>query len=307
MTHFRAGLIVPTLNAGASWETFLDALQRQSLQPYRKLIVDSGSDDQTVELARQAGFEILSVDRQDFNHGGTRQQAVEALPDCDLVLLLTQDVVLAEQTSIERLLQVFEQEDVGAAYGRQLPDVRATLSEQHARTFNYPPQSQLKSLQDRERLGIKTVFISNSFAAYRRIALLAVGGFPAQLIFGEDSYVAGKMLLAQWKVAYCSDAPVFHSHNQSLPKLLSRSFDIGVFHSNQGWLLQEFRSPEGEGFRFVISELKLFWSEKPSLILLPLFRNMLRFLAYRTGRLHHFFPMWFNRFFSMNRTYWRDE
>ncbi len=307
MTPVRYGLIVPTLNAGSRWKTFLASLEGQSLQPYRKLIIDSGSDDQTVASARQSGFEVLSIARQDFDHGGTRQQAVDALPDCEVILLLTQDSVLAERDSIEHLLRAFEQTDVGAAYGRQLPFQNATLSERHARSYNYPEQSQVKSLQDRARLGIKTAFISNTFAAYRRDALLAVGGFPSQLIFGEDTYIAGKLLLAQWKVAYCSDAPVFHSHNQSLPRVLSRSFDIGVLHSSQSWLLKEFRSPEGEGLNFVVSELKLFWSEKPTHILSPIFRNSLRFLAYRSGRLHRLLPMWFNRFFSMNRTYWKDE
>lgn len=307
ISSVRYGLFVPTLNPGDSWVTFLASLERQSLQPHRKLIIDSGSDDKTVALAKQAGFETLLIDRSQFNHGGTRQQAAELLSDCDVVLFVTQDAVFADQDSIERLLQAFDQPEVGAAYGRQRPFSNATLSEQHARAFNYPEQSQIKTLQDRERLGIKTAFISNSFAAYRRDALLAVGGFPSQLIFGEDTYVAGKLLLAEWQVAYCSDAAVFHSHNQSLVTLLSRSFDIGVFHRNQGWLLQEFRAPEGEGLRFLTSELKLFWSEKPAQILLPLFRNMLRFLAYRTGRLHRIFPLWFNRFFSMNRAYWRVE
>ena len=303
----RYGLFVPTLNPGDSWVALLASLERQSLQPHRKLIIDSGSDDQTVALAKRAGFETLLIDRSQFDHGGTRQQAAKLLSDCEVVIFLTQDAIFAEQNSIERLLQAFDHPEVGAAYGRQLPFQNATLSEQHARAFNYPEQGQIKTLQDRELLGIKTAFISNSFAAYRRDALLAVGGFPSQLIFGEDTYVAGKLLLAEWQIAYCGDAPVFHSHNQSLVTLLSRSFDIGVFHSNQSWLLQEFQSPEGEGLKFVNSELRLFWTEKPAQILMPLFRNMLRFLAYRTGRLHRIFPLWFNRLFSMNQTYWRVE
>ncbi len=306
-TLYRCGLIVPTLNPGSTWQTFLASLADQSLQPDCKLLVDSGSDNQALELARQAGFEILSIDGKRFDHGGTRQLAVETLPDCDVIFFVTQDVVLTGQNSLERLLHAFDQPEVGAAYGRQLPFPGASLSEQHARAFNYPEQSRLKSLQDRKHLGLKTAFISNSFAAYRRHALMAVGGFPSQLIYGEDMYVGGKLLLAHWKLAYCSDALVLHSHDQPLSTLLSRSFDIGVFHSSQSWLLQEFRSPEGEGLRFVVSELKLFRSEKPVQILLPVVRNMLRFIAYRFGRLHRFLPMWFNRFFSLNRTYWRVE
>ncbi len=305
MIPTRYGLIVPTFNSGVPWCAFLASLERQSLQPHRKLIIDSCSDDQTVSLALQAGFEVLIIDRKQFDHGGTRQQGVEALDDCDVVLFVTHEVIFAEPDSVECLLRAFDQPEVGAACGRQLPFDNATLSERHARTFNYPAQSQVKSLEDRKQSGIKTAFISNSFAAYRCEALSAVGGFHSRQIFGEDMYVGGKMLLAGWKIAYCGNAAVFQPHNHCVCTDISRSFDIGVFHSNQSWLLQEFKSPEGEGLRFVISELRLFWKERPACIFMPVIRNLLKFIAYRAGRLHRCFPMWFNRFFSLNRSFWR--
>lgn len=47
----------------------------------------------------------------------------------------------------------------------------------HARNFNYSSKSIVKSKADTEKLGIKTVFMSNSFAAYRRSVFEALGGF----------------------------------------------------------------------------------------------------------------------------------
>ena len=301
----RFGLVVPTFNAGSSWSDFLASLEKQSVQPSRRLIIDSSSTDRTAPLAKDAGFEVITIAQSEFDHGGTRQQGFDAMADCDVVIFVTQDILFPETTVLEQLLMAFMKPEIGAAYGRQLPFPDANLSERNSRTFNYPPESQVKSLADRKRLGLKTAFLSNSFAAYRREAFDAVGGFPARQILGEDMYVAGKLLLADWKVAYCSDAAVFHSHNQSLWKVMRRSFDTGVFHDTEPWLLETFTSPEGEGVRLVVTEIKRFWRENPFSILQPVVRNALRFCAYRLGRLHRFLPIWFNRFFSLNRLFWR--
>ena len=100
------------------------------------------------------------------------------MPEAEIIVFLTQDALLADPEAIERLLDAFADERVGAAYGRQLPHRDATPIGAHARLFNYPPVSQVRTLHDRGRLGIKTAFISNSFAAYRRNALLGWAAFP---------------------------------------------------------------------------------------------------------------------------------
>lgn len=303
----RYGLFVPTLNPGDSWVTFLASLERQSLQPHRKLIIDSGSDDQTLELARQAGFETLLIDRSQFDHGGTRQLGVTCLDDCDTILMVTQDIVFADDQAIFNLLKCLDTSGAGCAYGRQLPFESAHLYEKQSRLFNYPAESRTKSLNDRQSLGIKTPFISNSFAAYRRDALDEVKGFPNGIIFAEDMYVGAKLLLAGWQIAYCADAVVYHSHNKGFCELMRRSFDIGVFHATESWLLEEFRSPEGAGLSFVIATIKAYWKENFWLVLMPVMVSLSRFMAYRLGRLHRYWPVCFNRGLSMNRSYWADE
>ncbi|BBI49658.1 hypothetical protein HORIV_20790 [Vreelandella olivaria] len=64
------------------------------------------------------------------------------------------------------------------AFGRQLPHPDASPIAAHARYFNYPDESRVVATADIPRLGIKTAFLSNSFAAYRREALSARAGFP---------------------------------------------------------------------------------------------------------------------------------
>ena len=252
----KVGLIVPTLNAGSLWESWLKAFEQQTRKPDTLLVIDSSSSDNTTALARAHGFDVQVIPKSDFNHGGTRQFGVNVLPGVDIIVFLTQDALLAGPDAIERLLAAFADERVGAAYGRQLPHRDAGPIAAHARLFNYPDESQLRCQEDRTRFGIKTVFISNSFAAYRRSALMEVSGFPVDTIMNEDTYVAGKMLVLGWKIAYCADAQVFHSHDYGFLEEFKRYFDIGVFHTQTSWLQRTFGGASGEGLRFVVSEMR---------------------------------------------------
>ena len=54
-------IIIPTLNEAAMLPRLLDGLRRQGA-PCEIIVVDGGSDDGTIELAREAGVKILRSD-----------------------------------------------------------------------------------------------------------------------------------------------------------------------------------------------------------------------------------------------------
>ena len=300
----KTALCIPTLNAGPYAERLAASIVSQTLQPETVLVIDSGSDDGTVDSFRQAGARIHSIDRREFNHGGTRQLGVDMLVDADLIVFLTQDAVPAGTNAFERLVACFDDPGVGAAFGRQLPHSGAGHIEAHARLFNYPDASRIVTLGDRATLGLKTVFLSNSFAAYRRADLLAAGGFPSNLIMGEDTNVAAKMLLAGKKVAYCAEATVFHSHDYGLMEEFRRYFDTGVLHAREPWIRDNFGGAENEGFRFVKSELRYLTLRNPILIPSALLRNVLKFAGFRLGLREAVLPVSLKRRLSMLRPYW---
>ncbi len=301
----KLGLIVPTLNAGDLWKRWLAAFDEQTRKPDYRLVIDSSSHDETAARARAHGFDVRVIAKAEFNHGGTRQLGISMLPESEIVVFLTQDALLATADAIERLLLAFADERVGAAYGRQLPHTNAGPIGAHARLFNYPPMSQVRVLEDRKRLGIKTAFISNSFAAYRRSALIEAGGFPTDTIMNEDTFAVGKMLLAGWKVAYCADAQVYHSHDYHYRDEFKRYFDIGVFHARTPWLQQTFGKAAGEGRRFVTSELLFLGKRAPWLIPSALLRTGLKWLGFRLGSsLLEALPLFIRRRFSLHHRYW---
>ena len=296
-------VIIPTLNAAQSWPQFASALLR-CVRPEQVLIVDSESTDDTVALASEAGFTVHSVSRSGFSHGGTRQRAAEMVTDADILIYMTQDAILADTEAIKNLLAVFDDSQVAAAYGRQLPRPMAGAIEAHARHFNYSATPEVRSLESRRRLGIKTIFLSDSLSAYRRSALMEVGGFPEDTIFGEDTITAARLLLAGYKVAYAAEARAYHSHSYTCMQEFRRYFDIGVLHNRERWILDEFGQAHGEGKRFVLSELRYLWKRDALRIPSALMRTGAKLIGYRMGRMEAHFSPEVKRKLSMNPKFW---
>ena len=281
----NCGLIIPTLNAGEQFQKLLEQISAQSL-PTKKLIVDSESTDDTTRLAKNFGVEVLTISRKSFNHGATRQFALEKILPLDVIIFLTQDVLLHDDESLAKLVKIFsEDESVGLSYGRQLPHLNATNEAKFLRAFNYPPESQLRSFDDRKIYGLKTAFASNSFAAYRVEALQSVGGFPSNIPLCEDMYVAAKMLLDGWKIFYTAEAQVYHSHNYTAAQEFRRYVQIGKFHTQESWIRETFGSAEGAGKKFVLMKLSALAKKNPLDCVGAIFRDAAKFFGYRLGRL----------------------
>jgi rhamnosyltransferase len=300
----QVAVVIPTYNARCLWASLSAGVRLQGLPAHQVLIVDSSSDDGTRDLAMAEGYQVSRIDRCDFNHGGTRQLAVDLVPWARIVVYLTQDAILASSDSLDHLLSAFDDERVAAAYGRQLPRPSAGPIEAHARLFNYPPHSDVRDFESRHTLGIKAAFMSNSFAAYRVSELRAVGGFPSGVIMAEDTIVAGRLLIAGWKTAYVAEARVYHSHPFTIGQEFQRYFDIGVYHRQEGWLRARFGDPRGEGKRFVMSELAHLAPRHLYLVPYALFRTMSKVIGYQLGLHESALGAGWSRRLSYHKTYW---
>lgn len=300
-------LVIPTYNAGEAWRFAIDVLVSQSsLRPEQVLTIDSSSTDDTILVSHNAGFKVHTIAKSEFNHGGTRQLAISLLPDTvDVVVMMTQDAICADNNAIANLVSVFDDPKIGCAYGRQLPHKGAGLLGSHARLFNYPDTSYVRTIDDVAQCGIKTAFLSNSFAAYRVSALKIVGGFPLDVVLAEDMIVAAKMLQQHYAVAYVADACVYHSHDYTPWQEFSRYFDIGVLHARQAWLLDTFGKPTGEGKRFVLSEWRYLLRHAPFLLLLAMLNTIMKWTGYQFGKHEASLPGWLKPKLSMYKGFWR--
>lgn len=243
-------VIIPTLNAEHEIEDLLAALERQSLRPMEILVVDSASEDRTIELIRKhKGVRLLQIDRQDFNHGGTRDLALRESRG-DFVCFLTQDAVPVSDDYLELLVApMVDDSEIALVSGRQLPKVDARRFEQLVRGFNYPDSSSVRSKRDLKKYGIKTFFASDTCSAYRRTAYLECGGFE-HVNTNEDMLMAARFIASGMKVAYEPRAEVYHSHNLTPSQQFARNRAVGFFLETHADDLMH-ASEIGEGGRLV--------------------------------------------------------
>lgn len=301
-------LIVPTLNPMPVWRQFLDAVDAQTFEPFRKVMIDSSSSDGSRELAAERGWDVQVIPPEHFDHGGTRRRAFEVCcADAEVGVFLTQDSILSEPRAIERLLAAFRDPTVGAVYGRQLPRPGAGAIEAHSRLFNYPENGGIRGQELEATLGLRTAFFSNSWGAYRMSAVRDADALPQRAICSEDLYAAARLLDNGYRIAYVADATVWHSHAFSIGEEFFRYFDIGVFHREQSWISDRFGGANRAGAAFVRSELAYLARHAPWRIPEALFRTLSKYLAFRAGNAYPSLPRWLPPRLSASVNHWQND
>ena len=283
INRLNVKVIIPTYNAGSRFKKTLDMLKVQNgLTQKDILIVDSSSTDGTQELVKKYGYELIVISKEEFGHGKTRKMAAEKAGNVEIVIFMTQDALPYDENTISNICAYFDfDEKVSAVYGRQVPYPDTDVFGTHARLFNYPEKSYIREFEDRKKYGIKTAFFSDTFGAYKKDILDKMGGFP-DVNFGEDTFMAGKMLMTGYKIGYCAESKVYHSHSFTIYEEYKRSKEIGKFHREQFWLIKEFGKVENEGVRFIKQEVLYLFRYKKYYLFPELFlRIILKFIAYK--------------------------
>lgn len=303
----KIDVIIPVHRPGKEFTELLQRLERQTFPIHRIWIMNTRSEVDVERLtAAHTKVWVISLDKPDFDHGGTRDQAAR-LSNAEYLLFLTQDALPADEFLVEHLLAPFADKRVKAAYGRQLPREDCRELERYTRAFNYPEESRIKTAEDLPVLGIKTFFCSNVCAMYERETYLALGGFPRRTIFNEDMIYAGGLVKSGWAVAYAADARVIHSHNYSGRQQFHRNFDLAVSQVEHPEIFGGIAS-EGEGIRLVKkTAAHCLRTGKPWLVLTLFWQSGCKYLGYRLGRAYRRLPVWAVLRCTMNRPYWEKK
>lgn len=226
-------LIIPTLNAGPMFGAVLDAVFAQTMVPTEVLVIDSSSDDSTVEIAKATPARITVIPREEFCHGGTRHDAFLQTSG-DIVCFLNQDALPADDSLIARLVEALLDPLVVAAFARQLPYPGDSRTTQLVQAFNYPARSEVRDHSQVRTRGIRAFFFSDVCAAYRRTDYLDAGGFERTVPCNEDMLMCARLLHAGKRIAYVADACVYHSNRLSLVQQFRRDLSIGRFCATYG-------------------------------------------------------------------------
>lgn len=221
-----ASVVVPALNAEPYLKALIDALLSQVPRaPLEIIIVDSGSQDETVPIAMSYGPKVRVVTLDRFTHGGSRNLGVQEAAG-DVVVFLSQDAIPENTNWLSELLAPYAKGEVAATFSRQVPKPDANPMETYFLRTHFPESEAVYTLKDKnEPLRFyHDVFFSNVSSSARRTALVS-HPFNERLIMSEDQEFALDLILAGMSVVYVPSSVVLHSHNYTFRAALGRYFD----------------------------------------------------------------------------------
>ena len=306
MENKTVDVIIPAYHPGKEFATLIKRLEKQSVPIHRIIVMNTEESMWNKEWEKLSDvMEIHHLAKSEFDHGGTRAQAAE-LSDADVMIFMTQDAMPADRELLAELLKALEQdENIAAAYARQLPNAECSFVERYTRAFNYPDRSVVKTKKDMDQYGIKTFFCSNVCAAYKKDIYQKQGGFVRRTIFNEDMIYAGGLIQAGYGIAYAAEAKVIHSHNYNCMQQFHRNFDLGVSQAEHPEIFEGVPS-EGEGMRLVKTTLShLVRSGKIWLIPGFVMQCAGKYAGYLAGKNFRRLPKKFVLWCTMSPNYWK--
>ena len=228
---FACSLVIPTKNGGDLFKTVVAGLQRQTIWPNVEfIIVDSGSTDDTIAIAKAAGAECYTIPPSEFNHGSTRDFAI-GKASSNKIVLTVQDATPLDVQMLEKLLSALEDPEVAGAYARQIPQPDAdAITKRNLNTWltgrtvrevrALPDPAAYDTWPPMERYLASN--FDNVCSAIRK-SEWEVRPF-GRVDFGEDIEWAQSALIRGRRIVYEPTAAVVHSHDRPIAYEYKRTY-----------------------------------------------------------------------------------
>jgi glycosyltransferase involved in cell wall biosynthesis len=182
----------------------LEGIFHQTVKNIEVILVDSGSFDQTIEIAQTYPVEIVHIHPKEFSFGRSLNLGIEKA-NADLIVFASAHVYPVYPDWLEKLLEPFEDTRVALTYGKQRGMETTQFSEHMIFSHWYPEYSNLNQ---------EHPFCNNANAAIRK-NLWEKHPYSESLPGLED------IALARWlydqgnRIAYIAEAEIIHVHNES--------------------------------------------------------------------------------------------
>lgn len=203
------------------------------------------SADDTENILKEHNITYTLIKKNEFSHSLTREK-VALNSESDIVVFITQDIEPANDNWLSNLIAPIIAGEAVACYSRQIS--KHNNLEKYTREKNYPQNSFIVSKDDIAELGLKTFFFSDAASAIKTSIFKELNGYDGKdLPTNEDMYVAYKIIMAGYKIKYCADSVVYHSHKFTLQQLYRRYYKFGQFMAQNPQIYQLGTTKAGSG------------------------------------------------------------
>ena len=230
----KVSIVIPVYNGIKTLPDLINGISQQTIcNELEVVVIDSGSDDGSIEYLAQFDFvRICHIDKSEFNHGTTRNLAVQ---NCfgQYIFMTVQDAWTNDCRLLEKMLIHFQNENVHAVCGNQIVPHDSDKNPHEWFRPQDNPSYKVISLNHEEfqKLSPKELRSycgwDNVISIYRKKSLLEL---PFEtIIFGEDMLWAKMALEKSWAICYDSSCLINHYHHAFSDYMYKRTLISKLF------------------------------------------------------------------------------
>ena len=236
MNSVDISIIILSKNEERNIGSVLDMIFRQDIdKEYEVVIIDSGSRDSTLEIARKYSVKILKIPGEEFGHGRTRNQGAQ-IAKGRIVVFLNADAIPMDGNWLRRLIDNFKNdEEIAGVYSRIYPQSDCNplrsweILNEAAYLYNGRRVKYIKNFDNYYHMNPRN---KRRFLAFQTISCAIRKDILLQypfkdLEFGEDLEWSKMMIEKDFKIVFEPASTVLHSHNFyfSFIKTFKKYFD----------------------------------------------------------------------------------
>lgn len=228
-------IICPLYNAEKYIENLHKSLRMQENIDLNSIsYVLTRSKDNTEKILRELNANYVMIESKDFSHSTSREMMARK-STADIVVFISQDVKIKRKDWLYYLTKDIADGKCEAAYSRQLADKNNI--EKYTREKNYSEKSFIKTKEDIKKMGLNTFFFSDASSAINRRIFKELNYYDGKrFASNEDQYFAHKLIMAGYRIKYCAESEVVHSHDFNFKSLYKRYQDTGDFYRAEPYM-----------------------------------------------------------------------
>lgn len=298
MKKIKISIVILTKNNGKTIGKVLQQINTQQIyDDFEIIVVDSGSNDDTLKKLSQYSVRSYTIPPGEFGHARTRNLA-SGFASGDYLVYLSADAIPANENWLENLVAKLADEQTAATFGRQIPYQDTPPMERFFILNNYP--ATIDNAYSNTGF-IMNAFFSNVNSAIKRSVWEKIK-FNEKLIISEDHDWAKRADDLGYKISYIPDASVFHSHKYGLLQVFKRYFDSGVSFSQMGLRPDVLRN----GMDYFIDEIRYVGRESIINIPYALCYDLSKFIGFKLGVNQRWIPKFIKVYLSMHSYFWKQ-
>lgn len=209
----HVSIVIRTYNEERHLPDVLEKIASQRADSLSKevIIVDSGSEDRTRDIAQSFGCRIVRIAKEDFTFGRSLNIGCAAATGRYLVFV-SGHCVPATDSWLANLIRPLQDEVCVYSYGRQMGNGESKFSECQLFKKYFPEVSSMPQ---------RGFFCNNANAALRH-DYWEGHRFNEELTGLEDMELGKRLVERGHRIGYVAEAPVFHLHDEGWRKLHRR-------------------------------------------------------------------------------------